>query len=279
MTDYSDWVGRSVERRDVIRAWPAQALHAALDLPGEPPQDGDPLPPFWRWMYFLEARPRSTLGRDGHPAKGYGISPPIALPRRMWAGGRVEFRHPVPLGVEAVQRSSIASIAPKEGRSGPLVFVTLRHELIIGGETAEVEEQDIVYREDPAPDAPRPEPRPAPSDAEWRAEWTADATLLFRYSALTFNGHRIHYDETYAREVEGYAGLVVHGPLLATLMLELARNRADGARIARFAFRALSPIMHTETFAACGAPTDGGARFWIAGPDGRLAMSGDATFA
>ncbi|MEO1120803.1 MAG: MaoC family dehydratase N-terminal domain-containing protein [Pseudomonadota bacterium] len=278
MTDDTDWVGRSVERRDVIRAWPAQALHATLDLPGEPPQDGDPLPPFWRWMYFLEARPRSALGRDGHPAKGYGVSPPIELPRRMWAGGRLQFHRPVPLGAEAVLRSTIASIAPKTGRSGRLAFVTIRHELLVGGALAEVEEQDIVYREDPVPDAPKPEGRMAPATEQWRAEWTADPTVLFRYSALTFNGHRIHYDEAYAREVEGYDGLVVHGPLLATLMVQLVRERAPDQRITRFAFRALSPIVHSERFSACGAPTQDGAQLWIAGSDGRLAMSGDVSF-
>lgn len=283
------WLGRTEERRDVIAPWPAEALHMALDRPGEPPQKGDPLPPFWRWLYFLEARRRSELGRDGHPGRGVGLTPPIPQPRRMWAGGRLSFRRPLLIGANATRLTTIHDIRRKQGRSGPLTFLTLRHEVLTADGLVETEEQDLVYRPDPEPgETPPPLPE-ARQDEIWRRVWTADPTLLFRYSALTFNGHRIHYDVDYCREVEGYPGLVVHGPLLATLMLELARERGPDLPIAEFSFRAASPVFHTEAFEICGAPirpdpddpsSGGGVDLWVraAGASGRwggrLAMSG-----
>ncbi|MEO1292483.1 MAG: MaoC family dehydratase N-terminal domain-containing protein [Pseudomonadota bacterium] len=285
--DLSEWIGRSETRTDLIASWPAAALHAALDLPGEAPAEGDTLPPFWRWLYFNEARRRSDLGRDGHPRKGYGVSPPVDLPRRMWAGGRLAFYRPLRIGTEATRVSTVASIARKTGRSGPLCFVTLRHETFDAEGLVETEEQDIVYRNDPSPDDAAPSPPVARDTGVWHRGWTADPTLLFRYSALTFNGHRIHYDIDYAREVEGYRGLVVHGPLLATLMLELLREQGPDRPVKHFAFRAASPVLHTEPFEACGEPTrhqgQDGADLWIRAPQGaglgRLAMSGSVTFA
>lgn len=299
MRDDANWIGRTEERRDTIGEWPAQALHAALDRPGEPPQKGDPLPPLWRWMYFLEARRRAELGREGHPERGAGLTPPIKLPRRMWAGGRLTFQRPLKVGANATRVSKVADIKRKQGRSGPLAFVTISHEVLTADGLVETEEQDIVYRPDPSPSA---EPRSqehlqARTDERWSRIWAADPVLLFRYSALTFNGHRIHYDVDYCREIEGYAGLVVHGPLLATLMLELAREQGPDRRIATFEFRAVSPVVHTEPFEVCGRPFDempdgseakttpAGADVWVraAGPSGRwggrLAMSGRLTYA
>ena len=281
---------RSEERRDAMAAWPAAALHVALERRGAAPGDGDPLPPFWRWLYFLEAQPPSRLGRDGHPRLGVGLIPDLGLPRRMWAGGRVDFLRPLTLGRPARMTSRIVAIDRKHGRSGPLVFVTLRHEARDADGVAEIEEQDLVYREDPAPGAPAAAaPKTAapqtaapttaaPTNADWRRDWTADTTLLFRYSALTFNGHRIHYDLDYARDVEGYDGLVVHGPLLATLLLELAQEANPSARIAHFAFRARAPVAHVQTFAACGRATESGAQLWIERDDGALAMTADIRF-
>lgn len=269
--------------------WPAQALHAALERPGPPPAEGDALPPFWRWLYFLEAAPPSRLGRDGHPAPGAGLIPDTGLPRRMWAGGRVTYHRPLILGQPARLISRVAAVAPKQGRSGPLCFVTLRHEAHDAGGLAEIEEQDLVYREDASPDpssqpaSPRPasaapsEPR-ATQAAVWRRDWRADATLLFRYSALTFNGHRIHYDLDYARGVEGYAGLVVHGPLLATLMLDLVAEQGPKAAVAEFAFRAKAPVFADDPFTVCGAPTAEGADLWVENKAGGLAMAGSARF-
>jgi 3-methylfumaryl-CoA hydratase len=214
-------VGRSVEISDVMDPAHAAALHAALGSEGPAPQAGDPLPPFWHWLYFWDAQKPDALGRDGHPKLG-GFLPDMGLPRRMWAGGRLSFRRPVLLGA------------------------------------AVVESQDIAYREDPSPDAPGPAVEVAPTDEMHCRRWTANSTLLFRYSALTFNGHRIHYDLDYCREVEGYPGLVVHGPLLATLMLELAEDILPGP-IASFAFRARSPVFHTEAFEVCAKPLFDGA--------------------
>lgn len=259
----------------------AAALHAALGRPGSAPQAGDALRPFWHWLYFWDAQPPDALGRDGHPKVG-GFLPDMGLPRRMWAGGRLSFRDPVALGAPARKRSTIAAAKRKKGRSGPLAFVTVRHEIGDAANAAAiVEEQDIVYREDPAPDAPAPRVEQAPSDETHSARWSANPTLLFRYSALTFNGHRIHYDLDYCREVEGYPGLVVHGPLLATLMLELAAN-VCAQPIASFAFRARRPVFHTEAFEVCARPlidgAEGDLRLWVRAEDGRLAMTGEVAF-
>ena len=195
--DLQDWIGRSQEAGDVLRAQPAQFMQATLDR--EPSlKDGDLLPPLWHWLYFLEAKRASELGRDAHPKKG-GFLPPVSLPRRMWAGGRLTFHHPLILGQAAVKRSTIKSITEKSGRSGSLCFVTVAHEIIQNDQCALTEEQDIVYREDPAPDAPTPQPAPAPDNPEFSQVITPTEVMLFRYSALTFNGHRIHYDVDYAR--------------------------------------------------------------------------------
>lgn len=293
-----DWVGTQQERRERLDPWPAHALHALLDRSGPPPQAGDPLPPMWRWLYFRDAPRRGELGRDGHPAPGRGLCPPNLPPRRMWAGGRLRMHSPAPLGAEATRISRIARIERKRGRSGALLFVTLVHELYVqlgrgraSTEPVEIEEQDLVYRQDPVPPddggAPqRPDAPIAPQDEQFRRAWTADAPLLFRYSALTYNGHRIHYDLDYCRRIEGYPGLVVHGPLLATLLLELLRERGPDRRISAFEFKAVSPIFDTDAFETCGALLrDGqevyGARLWVrsAGDAGRLAMRAEATYA
>lgn len=269
----------ALEIPDRIDPWQAAALHATLDLPGEAPGVGDPLPPLWHFVQFREARPRSDLGDDGHPRLG-GFIPDFGLPRRMWAGGRLEFLAPLRVGDDAVRRSTVLNTALKDGRSGRLAFVTVLHEITGPAGLAVREEQDIVYRQPHDPDAPaRPAPPPAPEGAEWMQEMTADPTLLFRYSALTFNGHRIHYDLDHARRTEGYAGLVVHGPLLAQCMADLARTCA-GRALAAFSFRAVSPVTHGTGFAICGTP-DGadGARLWVRGPGGGLAMEGTARFA
>jgi 3-methylfumaryl-CoA hydratase len=279
----ASWIGRSEERSVVLSPWPAAALHGALDLDGAPPQIGDPLPPFWRWLYFHDPVRRSALGRDGHLARGRGIYPPITLPRRMWAGGRLQFDHAVHLGEGVTKVTQVAQIARKQGRSGPLVFLSLRHSLYrADGVRCEVEEQDIVYRHNP----PSPNVVIAPSgpaartDEDWKRGWTVDPTLLFRYSALSYNGHRIHYDLDYCRRVEGYPGLVVHGPLLATLMLELVKERGPDRAIREFSFRAHTPLFDTEAFEVCGKLSGEGAELWVraAGEGGRLAMEGAVRF-
>lgn len=271
-----DAVGRRMEIRDHIAPWRAEAMHATLDLEGPPPGAGEPLPNFWHWIYFLEARRARDLGRDGHPAKG-GFIPDLGLPRRMWAGGRLEFLSDLPVGAEAVKRTEIENVTLKQGRTGALAFVTLRHEIEAEGAVRIREWQDIVYREDPRPDAPKPPPQPAPTDETHRRQVKFDPTLLFRYSALTFNGHRIHYDRDYATGVEGYSGLVVHGPLIAQLLLDHAETVA-GARAARFEFRGLSAVSDHEALELCLRLEDGGAAIWARAQDGRLTTTGQVAF-
>ena len=267
-------VGESIAFDDRIDPWRAAALHATLDLEGPPPEPGAPLPAFWHWVYFLEALPARRLGRDGHPAKGGdAFIPDLGLPRRMWAGGRLEFHEPLPIGADAVKTTTIEAINEKSGRTGPLAFVTLRHEIRAAGRLCVTERQDIVYREDPAPDAPTRPPEPAPSTESRSRSVTMGPTALFRYSALTFNGHRIHYDRDYARDVEGYAGLVVHGPLIAQLMLGFAEETHGPAK--RFDFRARAPLFDFETVEICARDAEDGAAVWARGPDGRLVMSGE----
>lgn len=247
----------------------AAALFAALEL-GAAPQTGEPLPPFFHQLYFWDAQPPDQLGRDGHPRVGGarvgGLIPDMGLPRRMWAGGRLAFHAPLLAGVAAEKTTVVESTDRKEGRSGPLAFVTLRHEIHQGHELKVTEWQDLVYREDPTPDAPKPNPQPAAEDEDSADAWRFSSTLLFRYSALTFNGHRIHYDLEYAREVEGYDGLVVHGPLLAQLLM-LKAERELGP-MAGFRFRAMSPVMHHEGATLCRK----GQLLWVRGNDGRLCM-------
>jgi 3-methylfumaryl-CoA hydratase len=241
------WIGRTTRDTDVAALRHARLMAAAVDRPGPPLAVGDPLPALWHWLYFLDARPPGELGRDGHPARG-GFLPPVPLPHRMWAGGALGFDAPLPLGARVEKRSTVQAVEHKTGRSGELVFVTVVHEVFAGGRRCVRETQDLVYKAaTPASAAaPIPEPTPAPGDAVHTRAWTPDATELFRYSALTFNGHRIHYDVDYCRQVEGYADLVVHGPLIATRLAALAVE-ALGAPLLRFRYRALRPVLRGQT--------------------------------
>ena len=248
----------------------ACAMQAML---GQPPNigAGQPLPPFFHQLYFWAPESPANLGRDGHPKTGIGLIPDMGLPRRMWAGGRLRFHAPLLAGVAAQKRSVIESTAQKDGRSGPLAFVTLRHEITQNGQICVSEWQDLVYRQDPSPGTPQPTPPMAPTDEEACEDMGFDSTLLLRYSALTFNGHRIHYDIDYARQIEGYAGLVTHGPLLAQMLMLMAERKLG--RLQGFSFRATSPLMHTERAQFCWAK-DG--RMWVRGPDGRQCMTAQA---
>ena len=259
---------------------PLQSLAAALDREDPAPAPGDALPPCWHWLYFLPLSRQSEIGPDGHPHRG-GFLPPVPLPRRMWAGSRLEWIKPLRVGQPITRMSRIVDVSVKEGRTGPLVFVRVRHEIghVVG--QCLVEEQDIVYRNIPKPDEPAPPVSKAPAVHDWAREIRPDAVLLFRYSALTFNGHRIHYDRRYATETEGYPGLVVHGPLIATLLLDLLRRHLPDAQVARFAFRALKPTFDLDTFKVCGALGEGAksVHLWAEHSDGALAMDATATLA
>ncbi|MDB5724625.1 MAG: 3-methylfumaryl-CoA hydratase [Novosphingobium sp.] len=258
--DFSAWVGKTETAVDVLDPVRSNALRAAL---GEaaPLAAGDELPLLHHWLYFWNVQPPHALGADGHPAKG-GFLPPVSLPRRMWAGGRLKFLAPLKLGETVARISTILKVETKVGRSGTLVFVTVRHELTGGTGLALSEEQDLVYREAaapgsiPAPAASGPEPV-----ATWRSDVLPDPVLLFRYSALTMNGHRIHYDRPYAIGEEAYPGLVVHGPLQATLLVDLA-NRHAGKPITGFDFRGQAPAFDGTLLNVCGDPTEAGASLW-----------------
>jgi 3-methylfumaryl-CoA hydratase len=247
--DLARWIGRSETLHDRITPMPVIALAATLDHPAAPVQPGDLLPLLWHWLYFLPMHRQSEVGPDGHPRRG-GFLPPVPLPRRMWAGSQFEFRAPLRVG-DAVSRSStIEDVSTKHGRSGTLVFVKVRHDLFCNGsaEPALVEFQDIVYRDVQQPGAVAPAPQAAAASARWQRAVVPDSVLLFRYSALTFNGHRIHYDRPYATGVEGYPGLVVHGPLIATLLMDLLQRELPGADVASFRFKAVRPTFDLNSF-------------------------------
>lgn len=269
------WIGNSEQREDVIRLQPALFMQATLDR-APSLKHGDCLPLGWHWLYFLEARPISELGRDGHPAVG-GFLPPVALPRRMWAGSRLEFHHPIKIGDTLEKTSTITDLKIKSGKTGKLCFVTVSHSFYRGQHKLITEEHDIVYREDPAPDALPPPPQIAPTDAQIKKPVNPSSVLLYRYSALTFNGHRIHYDIDYCREVEGYPGLVFHGPLSATLLLDLASEATDAEQISSFEFRAISPLFADRPFTLNLKTNDKKLTLWAANPDGLLAIKASAS--
>jgi 3-methylfumaryl-CoA hydratase len=264
---------------DLVAPFPVRALAATLDENDPDPKPGDPLPPLWHWLYFLEAAPLSKVGSDGHAERG-DFLPPVPLPRRMWAGSRFVFEgEPLAVGDTVRRVSRIKSIEPKTGSTGAMVFVTVQHTVSGPRGVSLVEDHDIVYREGPKPDEkPRP-PRPAPTDATWSRKVTPDPVLLFRFSALTFNGHRIHYDQPYVTAAEGYPGLVVHGPLLGMLQMELARRSNPHGRARSFEFRALSPVFAGPTFTVqARREPDRSVTTWIADANGGLAQQGKAAF-
>lgn len=274
-----DWVGRTEIRHDIATAWPVAALTATFDRDDPDPAQGDAIPPGWHWLYFLDKARASELGRDGHPKRG-GFLPPVPLPRRMWAGGRIEFIDPLRVGDTIERRSEILSVAPKQGKSGALVFVTVRHTVLAAGKTAVIEEHDIVYREAARPDDAPPQAKPAPASAAWRRAVAPDAVLLFRFSALTFNGHRIHYDTEYVRHEEHYPGLIVHGPLQTLLLLDLCRREAPERPVKKLDYRALHPVFLPEAITVNGNPAgDGKVELWTANAAGNYAMAGTAELA
>lgn len=271
--DYSAWVGRTEEAHDVLEPSRSRALQAALGQ-GARVEAGDPLPWLHHWLYFWDVRPPAELGVDGHPARG-GFLPPVSLPRRMWAGGRLEFLAPLAAGDVVHRVSTILAVESKSGRSGDLVFVTVRHELSGAAGLAVREEQDIVYRDPPAPGAPAPQGPVAATEADFEDRIDPDPVLLFRYSALTMNGHRIHYDRPYATGEEGYPALVVQGPMQATLLADLA-TRHLGWPLTKFSFRGVSPAFDGPLLKVRARRAEDGLTLWTE-QNGRVAMSATAT--
>jgi 3-methylfumaryl-CoA hydratase len=285
--ELKNWIGGSQEAADLVLTERCVALAAALGEPAAGLQDGGFLPPLRHWLYFWDIAPRDRLGRDGHPALG-GFLPDVgrywggSATRRMWAGSRLDLHRPLTLGQPARRLSVIEDIAEKSGRSGRLVFVTVRHELFDhAGDLAVTDRHDIVYREEKSTggNAALAAAEPAPADHEWEHRVSPDPVLLFRYSALTFNGHRIHYDRDYARDVEGYAGLVVHGPLLATLLCDFACELRPGQTLEAFSFRGRRPVTDGRPFRLrAKALSDAALSLWIADADDALAMTAEARF-
>ncbi|WP_423600041.1 FAS1-like dehydratase domain-containing protein [Roseateles sp. MS654] len=280
MQELSDWIGRSETLHDVIGPTPVLALNATLDREPIEAETGLPLPPLWHWLYFLPRHRQSEIGADGHARRG-GFLPPVPLPRRMWAGGQFDFRSPVRVGDAVTRTSTIEDVTTKAGRTGPLVFVKVRHDIRRNGEPepAIVEHHDIVYREARQPGDAEPPPQAASAQAPWHRDLVPDDVLLFRYSALTFNGHRIHYDRRYVTEVEGYPGLIVHGPLIATLLMDLLRRHAPEATVANFRFKAVRPTFDGAPLRVNGAPQADGrtVRLWAQDHEGWLTMDAVAT--
>jgi 3-methylfumaryl-CoA hydratase len=321
--DLSGWIGRTESRSDTVTAAPIAALSATLDRDDPAPRRGEALPLLWHWLYFLPRHRESELDVDGHARRGEFL-PPVPLARRMYAGGRVEVHHSICVGDEIERVSRIADVSQKEGRSGPLVFVKLRHEISNRDGLALVEDHDIVYRDHPkvAEDRARPptisgredaevrrpdlirsgdfpgaEPakaRPTEDevatdaqvgdglqivpDAEWHREIRPDEVLLFRYSALTFNGYRIHYDRRFAVNAQGYPGLVVHAPLVATLLADLLRRQRPQADVSAFSFRAVRPLFDGHPFFVCGNPPDDrrAVTLWARDANGAVAFEATA---
>lgn len=272
------WIGRHETVRDVATPTPYAALAATLDYDAVRPAPGTPLPALWHWLYFLPLHRQGEIGPDGHAKRG-GFLPPVPLPRRMWAGSQFEFHRQLRVGDALTRVSTIDSVTEKSGRTGPLVFVKVRHEIRRGNdaEVALTEWHDIVYREAAKPGDAVPLPQAAPALSAWSRALVPDDTLLFRYSALTFNAHRIHYDRRYVTEVEGYPGLIVHGPLIATLMVDLLRRQRPDARMTRFEFRAVRPMFDIHPFTVCGAPHADGKTFHLWAQDHERWLAMDAT--
>jgi len=294
MDHLKQWIGKTEEFTDVITESPIIRLSATLDRDDPAPKAGDPLPLAWNWLYFLPQAKQSDLKEDGHPKLG-GFLPPVPYPRRMWAGSRFEHNKPLKVGENAKKVSTILDMNLKKGSSGNLVFLLIQHEYFGEDGLCIREEQDIVYR-GPAPEAPKgadkakadvkndkPKPKKAPAapgNAVWTLDIAPDPRLLFRYSALTFNTHRIHYDLPYVTQEEGYPGLVVHGPLLATLLLDLARRSKPGAVQNKFGFRAMAPLFSGTPFTVSGEPNadETAAKLWICNAKGQIAMQSDIEF-
>ncbi|NMG28948.1 FAS1-like dehydratase domain-containing protein [Aromatoleum evansii] len=274
-----EWIGRAEEVSDIATATPYAALSATFDREAVRPPVGTALPALWHWLYFLPLHKQSEIGPDGHAKRG-GFLPPVPLPRRMWAGSQFEFHKPLRIGDAMTRTSTIHDVTEKTGRTGPLVFVKVRHEIRREGESdvALTEFHDIVYREAPKPEDVAPPPKAAPASSTWEKKWVPDDVLLFRYSALTFNGHRIHYDRKYVTEVEGYPGLIVHGPMIATLLLDLLRHEMPDAEVVRYEFRAIRPVFDINHFFVCGEPQADGKtiRLWAKDHEDWLTMEATA---
>jgi len=277
-TDHlSQWIGKKETLEETISAVPLLRMAATLDREPQEIVVGDDVPALWHWVYFLAPTRASELGRDGHAALG-DFMPPVPLPRRMWAGGKFKFIKPLHVGDLARKESTIRDVSVKQGRTGKLCFVEVEHCISVDGEIRFSETHNIVYRDEQQPGEDKILPPEAPQNPEWTRAVIPNSTLLFRYSALTFNGHRIHYDLDFCREQEGYPGLVFHGPLTATLLLELALENNPGRLLKFYEFKALSPLFDNAPFSLNGKMDGTKVDMWASNADNRLAMKATVIF-
>ena len=274
----SKWIGNTETDVDYVTIPAVHRLAATLDRDDPMPKFGDLLPIGWQSILFPRVVRHSQVGADGHPERG-DFLPPVPLPRRMFAGKRTTIHSPLRIGDEVRRESTIRSVTPKQGRSGQMVFVTVKTDMLGPRGLAITEEQDIVYREEPDPGAPPAAPQKAPGNALWQRRVTPDPVLLFRYSALTFNGHRIHYDHPYVTGTEGYPNLVMNGGLTTLLVYELARANAP-TPLSYLASRNVRPLFVDREFTVCGEPAEDGksAKLWVVDDQGALALSAEARF-
>lgn len=279
LEDLRKWIGETEKDVDYVTLPAVHRLAATLDREDPMPKIGDPLPIGWHQIFFPRVVRHSQIGPDGHPARG-DFLPPVPLPRRMFAGKRITFHTPLLIGDEIRRESVIQSVAPKQGRTGQMVFVTVKTDIYSPRGLAITEEQDIVYREEPDPAAPPPPPQKAPGTAVWKRSVTPDSVMLFRYSAMTFNSHRIHYDYPYVTQVEKYPNLVMNGGLTTLLAFELARAHASSP-IRHIASRNVRPMFVDREISVCGEPSADGksAKLWTLDDNGALSLSAEAEFA
>jgi 3-methylfumaryl-CoA hydratase len=277
--NFTGWIGKTRITTDTISTGQLAKIAATFDRPAPSTDPGQTLPPGWHWAYFAEITPLSGIGRDGHQALGEFL-PPITLPRRMWASGDLRITKPLSIGETVEKTSTILSVEEKMGRSGKLVFVRVGHDFS-GNMGADMhEEHQIVYRDAPAPNAPAPTPLIPSHTPDVSHTLSASTVQLFRYSAITFNSHRIHYDVDFCRDQEGYDGLIIHGPLTATLLMDLAQKQAPGKQLKTFTFRAISPLTHIHEFSIHATNAENGqVSVWASNHHGELAMTAEAELA
>ena len=273
------WIGKTETLHDVVTLFPVKALADTFNQ-SSAFKEGDVLPELWHWLYFLPHAPLSEVGPDGHPKRG-GFLPPVPLPRRMWAGSRLTWHHPLKIGDKITRHSTIASVEHKFGRSsGDLIFVTVKHEISNQQGLAISEEHDIVYRPVPAEGEKGATPVVIDDQPDWKKEIIPSEVLLFRYSALTFNGHRIHYDRKYVNEVEIYPGLIVHGPMIATFLVELLHEHVPNRRLRHYEFKAMRPLFDIHSFDVNGKVGENGTiSLWTKNYEGFVSMKASATLA
>jgi len=277
MENYSNWIGKKEILNDYSDNRPVAMMQTLLNEENKSPAD---LPHLYHWFYFLPLVNEEDLAVDGHPKKGRFL-PPIPFPKRMWAGSRLEFIKPITAHQPIRRESEILKVELKHGKSGDMYFVTVQHSIYAENELAIIEEQDIVYRDvnNQVQSAPQKQPESSETKAfDYKKSFPIDPVTLFRYSAVTFNGHRIHYDRPYATKEEGYPGLVVHGPLLATLLIHYFKQEHPNKNITHFEFRAVNPVFDFDDFQIYGSINQENGELWIQKENGQICMKAKIFF-